>query len=69
MAILIISLFIQLKYSRETRAWAMSVGHKGIFVATLFGMGGISIIGLIKFMIDKSREVREKEDARNRQRL
>ena len=66
MAILLISLIVQLRYSRETRVWAMSIGHKGLFIATLLSLSGISMVGLIKFMIDKSREAIEKEDKRLR---
>ena len=66
MALMFLSLLLQLKYSRETRLWARSIGHKGLFIATLFGMSGISIIGLIKYMIDRSREKIEKEDNRTK---
>ena len=64
MALLILSLFLQLKISRETRQWARSIGHKGLFVATLLSMSGVSIVGLIKYLIDRSRDIREREDLR-----
>lgn len=41
--------------------WARDIGHKGLLLATLFGISGVSIVTLVKFLLDKSREAREKE--------
>ena len=64
MTLLVISFIAQLKYSRETRLWARDIAHKGLLVTTLFGMSGISIVTLVKFLLDKSREAREREESR-----
>ncbi|TNV81345.1 hypothetical protein FGO68_gene2832 [Halteria grandinella] len=64
MALLFVGLMVQLKASKETRQWAISIAPKGGLIATILGMSGISIIALIKFLIDRSREAREKEDKR-----
>lgn len=66
MTLLVISLFIQLKYSKETRAWAQSIAHKMILIMTMFGMSGIAIVGMVKFVLDKSREAREREELRQK---
>jgi len=62
MTLLVISFVVQLKYSRETRIWARDIAHKGLLIATLFSMSGISIVALVKFLLDKSREAREREE-------
>lgn len=67
MAMMIISLFFQLKMSPETRHFAKGFATKGLFVATLCGMSGISLLGLLKYMIDKSKEAIMREDERIRQ--
>ncbi len=61
MTLLIISMIAQLRYSKETRTWARGIAHKGLLLATLFGISGVSIVTLVKFLLDKSREAREKE--------
>jgi hypothetical protein len=40
------------------------MAHKGGLLGTIVGMSGVSIIGLFKVLIDRSREAREKEDKR-----
>lgn len=64
MTLLLISFVLQLRYSRETRIWARGVAHKGMLITTLFGMSGVSIITLVKFLLDKSREARAREEGR-----
>jgi predicted flavoprotein YhiN len=51
----------QLRYSKETRIWARGIAHKGLLLTTLLGISGVSIVTLVKFLLDKSREAREKE--------
>ena len=66
MSFMLISIILQLRYSKETRLWAKSFIHKGLLVASLIGMSTVSLITVVKFLIDKSRETREREEASRR---
>ena len=62
LAFLIISLFIQLKYSRQTRDWAASMSHKVLLVGTIAGIVGLALTAATKLQSDRSLEDAKREE-------